>query len=103
MTAWLIGCIACTDCKDAAYCCRRSVVCVRVCVCLLDRTVSRTKAAEPIEVPFGIRTRVVPKNPHPRPGFSPPLREWVILGAHAAMRPYVNIFDHLLICVVDQC
>jgi len=29
----LLGCIACTECKDAAYCYRCSMVCMFVCVC----------------------------------------------------------------------
>ena len=40
------------------FCYRCSVVCVCVClsVCLLDTIVSPTKAAEPIEMPFGMWT-----------------------------------------------
>jgi len=53
----LLGRIACTHCIDAAYCHRRSVVCV----CLLVTTVSPTRAAEPSEVPFGVWTPVSPR------------------------------------------
>jgi len=52
----VLGVIASMDCKDAAYCYRCSVVCL--CVCLLDTTVSLTKTAEAIEMPFGLWTRV---------------------------------------------
>jgi len=38
-------------CIDAAYCYRRSVVCVSV--CLLVTTLSCVKTAEPTEMPFG--------------------------------------------------
>jgi len=41
----ILGHTACTECKDVAYCYRCSVVCV--CVCLLDTTMSCTKAAKP--------------------------------------------------------
>ena len=53
----LLGRIACAECKDAAYCYRCSVVRVCVCVCLVQPTVSHTKAAEPIEMSFGLWTR----------------------------------------------
>jgi len=53
----LLGRIACTQCIDAAYCHRRSVVCV----CLLVTTVSPTRTAEPSEVPFGVWTPVSPR------------------------------------------
>jgi len=57
-SVWLLvlGVIASMDCKDAAYCCRCSVV------CLLDTTVSLTKTDEPIEMPFGLSTRMGPGN-----------------------------------------
>jgi len=42
---------------DAAYCYRRSSV-----VCQSPTLVSPAKTAEPIEMPFGLRTRVVPSN-----------------------------------------
>ena len=54
----LLGRIACMECKDAACCCRCSVSCVSV--CLLVTTVSPTKTAEPIEVPFAIWTQLGP-------------------------------------------
>ena len=44
--------------KDAASCCRRSIVCM----CLLDTTVSPTKIAAPVKMPFGVWTWVSPKN-----------------------------------------
>jgi len=50
--------MASTECVDAAYCYRCSVVCVSACVCLMDTTVSCANMAEPIEVLFGIWTRV---------------------------------------------
>jgi len=56
----LLGRIACTECKDATCCYGCSVVCL--CVCLLDTTVSPTKKAEPIKMPFGLWTRVCPSN-----------------------------------------
>ena len=49
----------------AAYCYRpSSVVCRSVCrlVCQSVSLVSRAKTAEPIEMPFGLRTRVGPGN-----------------------------------------
>jgi len=48
---------SCNDEAIASSCLKvatASSVCVFV--CLLDTTVSRTKTAEPIEVPFGVRT-----------------------------------------------
>jgi len=48
---------SCNDEAIASSCLKvatASSVCVSV--CLLDTTVSRTKTAEPIEVPFGVRT-----------------------------------------------
>ena len=47
----LLGCAACMQCTDVAYCHRCSVVCVSVCLCL-----SPIKMAKTIEVPFGIWT-----------------------------------------------
>ena len=61
----LLGCIARTECKDVA--------CASLSVCLLVTTVSPTKTDEPIEVPFGLWTRVGPRN-HVFPG------EGAILG-----------------------
>jgi len=43
---------------DAAYCYQPS----SVHVCRSDTLVSPTKTAEPIEMPFGLRTRVGPGN-----------------------------------------
>jgi len=56
----LPGRIAYTGCKNAACCYRCSVVCVCLClsVCLLDTTVSPAKTDEPIEMLFGLWTRV---------------------------------------------
>ena len=66
----LPGRIAYTGCKNAACCYRCSVVCVSVSVCLsvcvclclsvclLDTTVSPAKTDEPIEMLFGLWTRV---------------------------------------------
>ena len=48
----LLGRIAGTDCKDAAYCYR----CVVVCVCLLDITMSCAETDELIEMSFGVWT-----------------------------------------------
>ena len=52
----VLGLIACTHFVDAACGVRRSVVsvcvCVFLCVCLLDNTVSPTQTDEPIEVTF---------------------------------------------------
>ena len=46
-----------------AYCYRFSVVCMSVClsVCLLDTITSCAKTAEPIDMPFAVRTRVGPE------------------------------------------
>jgi len=54
---FLLGCVAYTEC-DRCYRC--SVVCV--CVCLLDTSVSPAKTAEPVEMLFGLWTRVGRKN-----------------------------------------
>jgi len=43
--------------KDAAYCYKFDL-CVGLCVCLLDTLVSSAKTGEPIEVSFGVGTRV---------------------------------------------
>jgi len=54
-----------TGCTDAACCCYRcSVISLSVClsVSLLDTTVSRTKMAEPVEMPFRLWTRVELRN-----------------------------------------
>jgi len=51
------GRIARTMHVDAAYCYRPSSV-----VCRSVTLVSHTKTAEPIEMPFGLRTRVGPGN-----------------------------------------
>jgi len=48
----LLGCIS--ECKDAACCYSCSVI------CLLDTTFSLIKTAQPIEMPFGLWTRVSP-------------------------------------------
>ena len=48
--------------------CVRACVCVCVCVCLLVITVSPTKTDEPIEVQFGLYTRMGPMN-HELGGF----------------------------------
>lgn len=47
-----LGCIACRECKDAAYCCRWSMV------WLLNITMSCTKTAESIEMQFRMSTWV---------------------------------------------
>ena len=57
----LLGRIACAEGKDAASCYSCSVVCLSV-VCLLFTSVSTTKTAEPIEMSFGLWTRVGPRN-----------------------------------------
>jgi len=58
----LLGRIACTECKDVAYCYHRGMVCLPTCVCLLDTTLNHTKTAEPIDVSFGLWTRVGQSN-----------------------------------------
>jgi len=58
---YLLGRIACTQSIDAAYCCRCSVV--SVCVCLsVEHNRKPHKTAELMEVPFGLKTRVGPRN-----------------------------------------
>ena len=49
--------IACTTYVDAVYCYRPSRV-----VCQSVTLVSYAKTAEPIEMPFGLRTQVGPRN-----------------------------------------
>ena len=44
------------------YVCVSVSVCVCVSICLLDTTVSPTKQAEPIEMPFEVWTRFGPLN-----------------------------------------
>jgi len=51
-----LGRIACTQCTDAAYCYRCSVVCVLV------ATMSYAETAEAIEVSFGVWSEVGPRN-----------------------------------------
>jgi len=51
-----LGCIACRECKDAACCCRWSMVCVSA--WLLNITMSCTKTAESIEMQFRMSTWV---------------------------------------------
>jgi len=46
----------------AAYCHRRSVVCVSVCVCLLVTTANCAKMDEPTEMPFAMWIGVGPTN-----------------------------------------
>ena len=41
---------------------RCSMVCLSVCVCVFDISVSPTKMVEPIEMPFGFWTRMGPRN-----------------------------------------
>ena len=53
-----------------AYRYRCSVVCLSV--SLLDTTMSCAKTAEPIEMPFGLRTQVDPRNHLLDEGFDPP-------------------------------
>ena len=60
-----------------------------LCVCLLDITMSCAKTSEPIEMPFGVWTRVGPRN-HVQAGDA---RESATLGRPYAMRP----FGHLLL------
>jgi len=55
-------------------------VCLSVCVCLLDTTVSPTKTAGPIEVLFGLRTRVGPLNRVLCGGLDPPMGKLEIPG-----------------------
>jgi len=63
----VLGRIACTGFKDAAYCYRRSVVCLCVClfvrlsVCLLGITMCCAKTAKPIDM-FAVWTPVGPSN-----------------------------------------
>ena len=56
----LLGRIAFTECKDAAYCYRSSVVCVFVSP--LDTNMNPTKTGDPIKVPYGLWTGVVSVN-----------------------------------------
>ena len=55
----LVSCFL-THSVDAARCCRRRGV-VQLCLCS-DTTGSRAKPAEPIEMPFGLWTRLDPRN-----------------------------------------
>ena len=52
---------------------------VSVCVCLLDATVSVTKTAEPIEMPFELWTRTGPRNHALVGGLDPP-RKGAVCG-----------------------
>jgi len=59
---------------------------VCVCVCLLDTTESLTKTAEPIEMPFGLWTRVDPRN-H--------VLGWGII--HQGKGPFWGDMSHLIV------
>jgi len=61
-------------------------------VCLSVRLVSRAKTAEPIEMPFGLRTRVGPGNHVLDEGPDPPWEE-AIMGEQG--RPMVKYGDIL--------
>jgi len=91
----LLGRIACTECKDAAYCYHRGMVCLPTCVCLLDTTLNHTKTDEPIDVSFGLWTRVGQSN-HVFCGVRIPRRRGN-LWAPPAMRPFVILlfFFHI--------
>ena len=57
----LLGCAACTECIDAAYC--SSVVCMSVCLSVGHMsTVRFAKTAEPIDMWFWMWTSVDPRN-----------------------------------------
>ena len=59
----LLGHIACMECKVVAFCYICSMICVRLSVCLsVFLSVSSTKAAELIEMPFWFWTRMGPRN-----------------------------------------
>jgi len=51
---------------------------VVVCVCLLDKTASPTKKAEPIQMPFGLWTQVGPRNHALGEGPDPPRRRGIL-------------------------
>jgi len=60
---------------DAAYCCRpSSVVCLSVC-----HIVRPTKTADPIEMPFGMLSRVDQMS-HVLDGVQMPQQKWSLLG-----------------------
>jgi len=76
-----------TTCVDAAYFCRpSSVVCLSV--CLSVRLVSRAKTAEPIELPFGLKTRVGPANHVLDESPDPPWEEAILRGKGRAIVKY---------------
>jgi len=84
-----LGRIARTTYVDAAYCYRPSrVVCLSVC-----HTSELCKAVEPIEMPFGLRTRVGPENhvldggpdPYGKGQFWGKGRPLQIIGIHSAV------------------
>jgi len=61
LLALSLGCIACTTCIDAACCYQTScVICPSVCRSVT--LVSAAKMAQPIKMPFGLRTQVGPRN-----------------------------------------
>jgi len=70
--------------KDAAYCYRCSVVCQSV--CLLDTTVSPAKTAEPIEMLFGLWTRVSPESVYWVGARIPPQRKGQFGGLSPQMK-----------------
>ena len=74
--------IAHTKYIDAVYCYRPSSVVCRS-VCRSGTLVNRAKTAEPMEMPFGFRSRVGTGN-HVLDGGPDPPWEWAILGEKGA-------------------
>jgi len=96
MLLWL-SCTACTDCKDAAYYYRSSMV--YVCVCLLDITMSRAKTTKLIAMPFGVWTQLGLRN-HILGGGpdSPGYR--AIMGDPTAMQLFIKILEPFVLNIV---
>ena len=69
----------------ALWLCIAWSVCLSVClcICLLHTTMSPTETAEPIQMPFGLWTRVGQRNHLLRWGPDPP-GEGTILGGHVS-------------------
>jgi len=71
-----------------------------VSVCLLDVTVSRTKMVEPINMPFGLWTWVVPRNHVLGVALIPQVNGQFLWGGHPMLRPFVSSLIHVVCMVV---
>jgi len=85
----ILGRIACTESKT-----RPTVTGVPWSVCLFDIAMSCAKTDEPIEMPFGMWTRVSPRNHVLGGGAADPPGQAVIFGASLRCGLSAELFDH---------